>query len=126
MNRLRSWLLHNRDEFIAELLGLPLQFGLEAFLAFGVPCGPDRLVVFDLMLHHRVEPNRDFVGGSRGGRCRPDFALHPAEIISHWGLAMMQRIGGESKQAPSSIIHLSHASPQHLSPTNIVVRTQCY
>ena len=40
ISQLRGWLRTNRDEFIPELFCLPLEFGLQAFLTFGVPCGP--------------------------------------------------------------------------------------
>src|SRR5260370_39554058 len=65
-------------QFVAKLLGLPFEFCFEAFLSLGVALRPKRCVVFDLLLHHRVEDDRDLVGGRRGGSRWSEFALHPA------------------------------------------------
>jgi hypothetical protein len=57
------------DEFVAELFGLPLEFGFEPFLPLRISGCPDCFVVFDLMQNHRVKDHGDFVCS----RCR----LHP-------------------------------------------------
>src|SRR5215831_1023738 len=97
MKQLGSWLLLNRDEFISELFSLPFEFGFQGFLAVDVSCGPDGFVVFDLTLHDCVKHNCNLVGGGSGGSRWPDFALHPAEIISHRCEAVMQGIGCQSE-----------------------------
>src|SRR5271169_6069218 len=66
-SRLRGRFFFERYEFVTELLRLPFEFRLEPFLPFGVALRPERGVVFDLLLHHRVEDDRDLVGGRRGG-----------------------------------------------------------
>src|SRR6516225_5848098 len=51
----------DRYEFVAELLRLPFDFGFEPFLPLSVALRPKCCVVFNLLLHHRVEDNRDLV-----------------------------------------------------------------
>src|SRR6266568_7484889 len=94
---LSSGFFFDWHQFIAELLSLPFEFLFEPFLPLGVALRPKRGVVFDLVLHHCVEDDRDLVGGRGGGRSRSEFALHPAEIVSQRRLIVMQRIGGQSK-----------------------------
>src|SRR6516225_6794819 len=124
MKRLCSWLLPNRDEFISELFSSPFELGFQGFLAVDVPCCPNGLVVFDLTLHDCVKHNRNLAGGGGCGSRWPDFALQAAQIISHRCEAVMQGVRGESKEAPRSIVHLSHPSPQNLSAADVVVRTE--
>jgi hypothetical protein len=71
------------DKLISASVSLSLQFRFKSFLAFGVPLGQDGSVVFDLILTHRVKDDRDFVSrrGLRGGGT--DFALYPAQVVSH-------------------------------------------
>src|ERR1035438_6739155 len=46
-------------------VGLSFQFGVKAFLSLDVPLCPNRSVVFDLVLHHRVKDDGYFVGSRR-------------------------------------------------------------
>ena len=63
--QLRGRFFFDRYEFVAELLSLPFEFRFEAFLSLGVPLRPKRRVVFDLLLHHRVEDDRDLMRSPR-------------------------------------------------------------
>src|ERR1017187_868535 len=61
LSRLRCRFLFDQYEFVAELLRLPSESRFEAFLTLGVTRCPKRPVVFDLLLHHRVEDDRELV-----------------------------------------------------------------
>jgi len=90
ISRLRSHVFVDFDELIPDIVSLSFQFGLKLFLSRGVPLSPDRGVVFDLVLHHRVKDDRYFVSRRGGGRCGSDFALHPTQVVSQWGGIVMQ------------------------------------
>ncbi len=50
------------DTGVAEMLSVPFEFRFETFLTLGIALRPKRGVVFDLLLHDRVEDDRDLVG----------------------------------------------------------------
>lgn len=56
------------DKFVAQLLGLPLEFYLEPFLPLDVSGRPDSFVIFDLVLDHGVKDHCDFMRGCRDRR----------------------------------------------------------
>src|ERR1019366_5486454 len=58
-SQLRSRFFFDGHQFVASLLSLPSELRFESFLALGVALFPNRGVVFDLLLHHRVEDDRD-------------------------------------------------------------------
>src|SRR5215469_15494319 len=64
---LRSRLFFNWHQFVAALAGLTVEFGLESLFALGVSLRPNARIVFDLLLYHGVEDDRDLMGRSRGG-----------------------------------------------------------
>src|SRR5215471_18354325 len=66
---LRSWLFFNWHQFVAALLGLTVEFRVKSLFARGVSLRPNARIVFHLLLDHRVEDDRDFMGGRRGGPC---------------------------------------------------------
>ena len=84
-----GWIFFNWHEFVAALLGLPSEFRLESLFTLGISFCPNRGIVFDLFLNHRVEDDSDFVGSRRGSANRAKFALHPAKIVSHRSLVVM-------------------------------------
>src|ERR1017187_2599689 len=90
ISRLRGYGFLDFDKLISSGLSLSFQFGFESLLPPGIFLCPDGSVVLDLLLHHRVEDDRDFV--SRCGlRCRrADLALHPAQVVSHRAEFVMQ------------------------------------
>src|SRR5674476_347077 len=96
-SQLRSRFFFDGHQFVASLLSLPSELRFESFLALGVALFPNRRVVFDLLLHHRVEDDRDLVGGRCGGLRGVHFALHPAEIVPQLRLVVMQRICRQSE-----------------------------
>src|SRR5664279_4120687 len=96
-SQLRSRFFFDGHQFVASLLSLPSELRFESFLALGVALLPNRGVVFDLLLHHRVEDDRDLVGGRCGGLRGVHFALHPAEIVPQLRLVVMQRICRQSE-----------------------------
>src|ERR1035437_6475182 len=96
-SQLRSSFFFDGHQFVTSLLSLPSALLFESSLALGVALFPKRRVVFDLLLHHRVEDDRDLVGGRRGGRRGVHFALHPAEIVPQLRLVVMQRICRQSE-----------------------------
>jgi len=112
----------NWYQFIAELLSLTFEFRFEPFFSCGIPFGPNRRVVFRLVLHHRVEDDCDFVGRRRGRCGWSEFTLHAAQVVSQRRLVVMQRIGGQSKQMARSVVHSAHSPPEHPSSADVVVR----
>src|SRR6266436_3609732 len=84
-----GWIFFNWHEFVAALLGLPSEFRLESLFTLGISLSPNRGIVFELFLNHRVEDDSDFVGSRRGRASRSKFALHPAKIVSHRSLVVM-------------------------------------
>src|ERR1022692_2972204 len=68
--------LLNRGKPITEPFRFPLQCGRMPFPALLVPLLPNGLVVFDLVLDHRVEDHRDLVRRSRMCGLRPDLGFH--------------------------------------------------
>src|ERR1039457_917265 len=100
-SRLRCRFLFDRYEFVAELLRLPSEFRFEAFLTLGVTRCPKRPVVFDLLLHHRVEDDRELVRSRRGRPRRSQFALHAAQIVPQRGWVAMQGIRVMRNRSPA-------------------------
>src|ERR1035437_8765248 len=96
-SQLRSRFSFDGHQFVASFRSLPSELRFESFLALGVALFPNRRVVFDLLLHHRVEDDRDLVGGRCGGLRGVHFALHPAEIVPQLRLVVMQRICRQSE-----------------------------
>ena len=70
-------------------MGLPFEFRLEPFGARRVALRPDRPVILDLFLDHRVEDDRDLVGRGGSGCGGAEFAFHPPQIIPQRRLVVM-------------------------------------
>jgi hypothetical protein len=49
----------------SRVLGLTLKFGIESLFALGVSLRPNARTLFDLLLYHLVEGDRDLMGGVR-------------------------------------------------------------
>ena len=47
--------LFDWDQLIAQLIGLPFELGFQRSFSRFVSGGPDRFVIFDLVLNHRVK-----------------------------------------------------------------------
>jgi len=90
ISRLRGYGFLDFDKLVPSGLSLSLQFGFESLLPLGVFLCPDGCVVFDLLLQHRVEDDRDFVSRRSLGCRWSDFALHPAQVICHRAELVMQ------------------------------------
>src|ERR1019366_3611284 len=103
-SRLRCRFLFDQYEFVAELLRLPSESRFEAFLTLGVTRCPKRPVVFDLLLHHRVEDDRELVRGRRGRPRRSQFALHAVQIVPQRGWVAMQGIRRHAKSLVSKTV----------------------
>ena len=71
----------NRDQFVAQLFGLPLEPSLESFFSLGVSGSPDGFVVFGLVLDQGVEDHGDFVRRRGDGRAGTEFGLHAAQVV---------------------------------------------
>jgi hypothetical protein len=80
-NGLRGCYFFHRHKFVASLMRLAFEFRFKTSLPFNITLSPNRSVVLDLPLHHRVEDDRYLMGGCRGGCRRIHFAFHPAQII---------------------------------------------
>src|SRR5579864_1729810 len=87
--RLGGRLFFNLYEFIAEPVGLTFESLLESLLTLCIALGPQRRVVFDLILHHGEKDDSDFMGGGSDRLPRSDFAPHAAEVVAHRRLVMV-------------------------------------
>jgi hypothetical protein len=106
-------------ELVTELLSLPLEFGLQPFVALGVSLRPKRSIVFDLIFDHRVENDSDLPCrcGDRPGW--PQLGFHAAQIVTQWRVSVMQRIGRQPEHLPGAVVPFR--IPFHSTrPANIV------
>jgi hypothetical protein len=72
----------NGDQFVAQLLALPLEPCFEPLFSLGVSGSPDGFVVLGLVLDQGVEDDGDFVRGGRDCRAGTEFGSHPAQVVA--------------------------------------------
>ena len=102
----------NRDELVAQLFSLPLEFRFESLFSEGVSGGPDGFVVFDVIFDHGVKDYCDFVGSRGGGGPGTELSFHSAQIVAQGSGAMMEGKGCQAKDMAGAIFDRSYSPPQ--------------
>ena len=101
-----------RNELVAELFSLPLEFHLESLLPVGVSGGPDGFVIFDLIFDHSVKDHGDFVRSRSGGGPGAELSFQSAQIVAQGSEAVMEGKGCQAEDVAGAIFHRSYSVPQ--------------
>jgi hypothetical protein len=98
----RNWF--NGHELKTETAGLASDLGFEPPLPFQVVLLPGGLIIFHLILHYCIEDPGDLVrrGGDTG--FGPQFGLHAPQVLTHLGLAVVQRISRLTEKLSGSVL----------------------
>jgi hypothetical protein len=83
------------DQFVAELLGLALEFGFGPLLPLCLSGHPNGFVIFDLLANHSVKDHGYLVRCRRNRCTRAQLRFHPAQVVAQGRRAVMQGGSGE-------------------------------
>jgi hypothetical protein len=105
----------DRNQLIAQLVGLTFDFFFESLLPLRVAGGPQGFVLFDWFGDEGVKNESDFMCGRRGGGWGAELGRHAAQIGSQGCGTALQRIGRHAEDLPGSMLYRAQASPRYAS-----------